>query len=296
MIPQPAAAAPGALVDAQWIPQAAAASPGARADTQFIARAAIVSLYEELALYPKPGLVSFVDSGSHADMDGATFLRSLFALRHDFARIARLGAAGAGFDALEQAGIEAESRMLRATGGVNTHRGAIFTLGLVCAAAGSLQAAGRRPVATALRSALATAWGGDLRRRQRVAQPRAAGLRDAGSEAAAGFPVLFEVAVPTLAGELARGRPRQLALLQTLFRVLAGLDDTNLVRRGGIEGLRHVQEAARGFLAAGGAAHPDAIARATALHRDFVARHLSPGGAADMLAAACWVLRMERAR
>src|SRR3989442_8164951 len=104
--------------------------------TQAIGRAATLALYEELALSPKPGLVTLTDNGSHADMDAHTFMRSLFALRSYFVRIATLGAEGAPFQVLQQCGIDAEARMLAATGGGNTHRGAIFMLGLLFAAAG----------------------------------------------------------------------------------------------------------------------------------------------------------------
>lgn len=72
-----------------------------------------MALYEELALYPKPGLVSFIDRGSHADMDATTFMRSLFALRRYFPQAAALGAQQAGFDALERLGIDAERRIDR---------------------------------------------------------------------------------------------------------------------------------------------------------------------------------------
>src|SRR5437870_9238230 len=82
---------------------------------QAIGRAATLALYDELALSPKPGLVTLTDSGSHADMDAHTFMRSLFALRSYFVRIAALGAEGAPFEALQQCGIEAEARMLAAT-------------------------------------------------------------------------------------------------------------------------------------------------------------------------------------
>src|ERR1022692_4785863 len=84
-----------------------------------LGRAAIVSLYDELALEPKPGLVSFADAGSHDDMNAGTFLRSLFALRHFFPCAAAQGAASAAFAPLEALGIAAETRMLRATDGVN---------------------------------------------------------------------------------------------------------------------------------------------------------------------------------
>ena len=309
---------------------------------QRIGRAATVALYDELALAPKPGLVSFADSGSHTDMDARTFLRSLFALRHYFVQIATLGWQQAPFAALEAAGIAAEARMLAATGGINTHRGAVFTLGLLCASAGAALRAGEAvqnsddagdigdigdmgdrvaapktltDAGAAVADGLASARSGlsPVRLRAHLHQhwgaARAArsqratglpgsiaaqrhGLRSAGQEAAAGFPTLFTRVVPALAAGLRRGLPPAQARLDALFQAMAALDDTNLVHRGGMAGLRHAQRSAQQFLDAGGAAAPGAMQAAWALHHDFVARRLSPGGAADTLAAACWVVRV----
>ena len=125
---------------ARCAPVATAPRPRRVPTPQMIGRAATLALHDELALSPKPGLVTLTDRGSHADMDAHTFMRSLFALRGYFVRIAELGHGGAPFEALEQCGIAAEARMLAATGGVNTHRGAIFMLGLLCASAGVLAA------------------------------------------------------------------------------------------------------------------------------------------------------------
>jgi triphosphoribosyl-dephospho-CoA synthase len=264
------------------------------------ARAATHALHDELALYPKPGLVSFVDNGSHDDMTARTFLRSIFSLRDYFRQIAALGAADVPFTDLERLGLAAERRMLQATGGVNTHRGAIFTLGLLCAAAAGcsdLRAQALSPAA--LRARLVASWGAALAARaddgaesngQRACRRHA--LRGARNEAAAGFPVLFNVAVPTLRAALDGGLDRRRALLQTFFAAMESLDDTNLVHRGGITGLRHAQQQAHRFLAGGGVRRPEAISRAEAIHRDFVARRLSPGGSADLLAAACFVVRI----
>ncbi len=189
--------------------------------------------------------------------------------------------------------------MARATGGINTHRGAIFTLGLLCAAAGARGQGGHAADAQGLRAELVERWGGALRlRAQKVSVlpgGRAAlrhGLRSASAEAALGFPVLFEVALPALASALRRGLAWHEARLDTLFHVIAVLDDANLAHRGGLEGLRYAQAEARRFLADGGAAAPDGLARAEAIGRAFVSRRLSPGGAADMLAAACWMQRI----
>jgi len=102
------------------------ASPSPAPRIAQLARSAVRALYAEVALEPKPGLVSFRDNGSHTDMTAATFLHSLFALRHYFGHIAQAGFEGADFGHLQALGLAAEARMLRATGGVNTHRGAVF--------------------------------------------------------------------------------------------------------------------------------------------------------------------------
>ena len=264
---------------------------------QQIGRAATLALYDELALSPKPGLVTLTDRGSHADMDAHTFMRSLFALRGYFVRIAELGAAGAPFEALEQAGIAAEARMLAATGGVNTHRGAIFMLGLLCASAGALAAQGERPAPDAVRAALDRHWGDALARRATRTSTlpggiaaRRLGLRSASAEAAMGFPTLFDTAVPALRAATARGLAPQAAQLDALFSVIAVLDDSNLAHRGGRAGLRFAQAAARDFLASGGVAQGPQAAQLIAA--EFVRRNLSPGGSADTLAAACWLQRL----
>ena len=266
---------------------------------QVIGRTATLALHDELALSPKPGLVTPTDTGSHTDMDAHTFMRSLFALRSYFVRIAGLGADGAAFHALERCGIEAETRMLAATGGINTHRGSIFMLGLLCAAAGAVAAQGRRPTPALLRSTLSVRWGEALAARATRTPTlpgglaaRRYGLRSASTEAALGFPVLFETAVPAMQAAFARGLGRQQALLDTLFSIMAVLDDSNLAHRGGMEGLRHAQREARAFLDAGGASRPGGVAAARDIGDDFVRRRLSPGGAADTLAAACWMHRL----
>nr|WP_315427594.1 triphosphoribosyl-dephospho-CoA synthase MdcB [uncultured Albidiferax sp.] len=269
-----------------------------------IGQHAVRALYLELALEPKPGLVSLRDNGSHDDMTAQTFVRSLFSLRHYFVQMAHSGAAQQPFAALEALGLQAEACMLRATGGINTHRGAIFALGLLCASAGSLQA---RQIAIrphALRTALSTHWGAALRSRaerahQRTPQTngqRAAQryqLRSAGDEAADAFPTLFETTLPALQAAYDQGLADRAARTQAFFATMACLDDTNMVHRGGMDGLRFGQKAASQFLAAGGAARPDWLEHARTLHAAFVARRLSPGGSADLLACACWVQQLS---
>lgn len=265
-----------------------------------IGRAATLALHDELALTPKPGLVTLIDRGSHDDMDAHTFMRSLFSLRRYFAQIAEAGSGLAAFAVLEQCGIEAEARMLAATGGINTHRGAVFMLGLLCAAAGAtLREEGGALRPDALRGALRCHWGAALAGRSQRASAlpggiaaKRFGLRSASEEAALAFPVLFDTALPALTAALARGLTTQQARLDTLFHTMAALDDSNLAHRGGLAGLRYAQRTAQAFLDRGGVARPDGLQEAHAIAGEFVARRLSPGGAADTLAAACWITRV----
>jgi triphosphoribosyl-dephospho-CoA synthase len=263
-----------------------------------IARHAVRSLYQELALYPKPGLVSLVDTGSHEDMDASTFVRSLFSLRRYFLDIAQAGAHGSGFDTLRQLGIEAERRMLAATGGINTHRGAIFSLGMLCAAAG--RAVSWQP--EMLRATLVDGWGEALAGHRGPAASNGALARarhaapGAREQAAAGFPAIFELALPTLRRTLAAGRSLRCARIDTLFTLMAELSDTNVYHRGGVAGARIVRDTSLRFLERGGTAADGWVEEAVAAHRLFVQHRLSPGGAADLLAATCFVhaLALER--
>jgi len=251
-----------------------------------VRRAAVRALLAELVTYPKPGLVSLVDSGSHHDMDAGSFMRSSFALRHYFGAAAAAGAAGVDFEALRRLGLAAEARMLRATGGVNTHRGAIFNLGLLAAAAGLRHGPG-----VTLGERVQAQWGEALAHHRRDARShgsRASALHGVGgalAEAAAGFPTVYLHGLPAYRRVLARGGSANQARVQAFFALMARLDDTNLLHRGGAAGLAHARDSAERFLDAGGVFAADWRRRATQLHRSFVARRLSPGGSADLLAA-----------
>jgi triphosphoribosyl-dephospho-CoA synthase len=265
-----------------------------------VGRAALQALHQELSAYPKPGLVSPVDCGSHDDMDAATFFRSLFALRSYFCEVALAGMQGASFSVLQRLGFTAEERMLRATQGVNTHRGAIFNLGLLAAGSGFLMRYGMPLEREALSRLVSERWGKMLLLHGE-SLPKTShgslvalryGIGGAREEAAAGFPHLFEVALPELEHSLRLGMDMQLAAVQCLFRLISVMPDSNLLYRGGEEGLLFAQTTARGFLDAGGVNNPEWRGHAVSIHREFVARKLSPGGSADLLAATLFVHRL----
>lgn len=280
--------------------QYASTAPGMADSHAFCAatgRLAVRSLYIELVLYPKPGLVSLVDNGSHHDMNASTFLRSLFTLRHYFIRITEAGLHGAPFAVLRRLGIAAEQRMMAATGGINTHRGAIFCLGMLCAAAGYCQGRGGIPSAGSLQQALLARWGTNLAAHcgdvegvshgQRVAALHAVG--GAREEMARGLPSLFGIALPVLRRTLRAGRGQRAARIDALFALMAHISDTNVYHRAGTQGAELVRLCGLEFLARGGTANSGWESVALDCHRQFSQLRLSPGGAADLLAATCFV-------
>jgi triphosphoribosyl-dephospho-CoA synthase len=268
-----------------------------------IERCALWALGMELRLFPKAGLVSFVDTGSHADMDAETFLRSAAALKGYFAAIAQAGADGAPFSAMKALGLAAETRMFRATGGINTHRGAVFSLGLVAAAAG-MEDPADAAVDALERSRRICArvglWGDDiLAARPPVdashgAQVRARyGAGGAREQAAAGFPTLRDHTLPAFHVARREGASVERAGLHAFYATVAVLEDNNMLYRAGPRGLAYARRAAGIFMARGGMLAPEGYPRARALHAAFVARRLSPGGAADLLAAAFFLAALS---
>lgn len=258
------------------------------------------ALARELSLKGKPGLVTPTSRGSHDDMDHHSFRASIGALRGYFGDCAQLGSGACAFAALQARGREAERAMFAATGGVNTHKGAIFTLGLIAAAAGRQLADTGRIAPEALGGEVARHWGAAILIAGVAPGPDTAathgavlrsrhGLPGAREQAAAGFPALFDTTLPQLGWALACGATPDAAGMHALMATMAELPDTNLAHRGGLEGLRWAQRKAAAFLAAGsvfGAGWRAALDDCAAA---FVARWLSPGGSADLLAAA-WLL------
>ncbi len=272
-----------------------------------VAGAATSALLAELQTWPKPGLVSHVDAGSHADMDAGTFRASVAALQPFYADLVAAGASDAQMPELRAIGVAAERAMLAATGGVNTHRGAIFGLGLLCAAAGAAWAGGssdrgdRRPPASWLPAIVRQRWGSAILHdpialhSHGTAALRHFGAGGARAQAAAGFPHVLEIGLPALRlGRVLAPGNAEAARVQVFFALLRSLEDTNLLHRGGAAGLAFARQQASKFLADGGVGQADWQERAASVHRSFVARRLSPGGCADLLAATLFLDGLSR--
>jgi len=267
----------------------------------WLAAQAVEALLDEARLTPKPGLVDRRGRGAHTDLDLELMCRSARALAPAFAEMAGAAqAAGAPTLALREAlgrmGREAEAAMMKATQGINTHRGAIWAMGLlVAAAAMNLDAAS--PARTA-RLAGAIACLPDRHAPQVTGNKGERACRDFGvagarGQAQAGFPQVLAHGLPELQRSRARGDSETASRLNALLAILSGLDDTCVLSRGGPAALQALQDDAAAVLAGGGVA---TLAGRRLLHRldaHALALNASPGGAADLLAATLFLDRLD---
>jgi triphosphoribosyl-dephospho-CoA synthase len=260
-------------------------SPRALADK------AVQALVDEMVLTPKPGLVDSRGPGAHGDMDLDLLLASAASLHDGYAQMAeaaqRVGAPSAELRGeLARIGRAAEARMLDTTGGVNTHRGAIWALGLLTGAA-ALGTGDVCRTAASIASHPDPGAAAPVLTHGALARLRY-GSGGARTEAVSGFPHA-RLAYTTLRGARARGATETQARLDALMAVVASLDDTCLLHRGGREGLALAQCGARRVLRAGGTATRAGRARLAELDTALTMRRLSPGGSADLLAAALYL-------
>ncbi len=276
----------------------------ALADRERAAALVTRALLDEVCATPKPGLVDRANNGSHRDMSLFTFTASAAALAPYWRRCVQIGQDTAEqgpeetFRALRRAGQGAERAMFAATGGVNTHKGAIFTLGIICGTVGRLwrpESPCRDPE-TILAQCAALAAGAARRdfAALRDTPPRTAGERlyaEQGitgirGEAAQGFPSVSQIALPALRRALAAGRSRNDAAVLALLSLIARVADTNMLSRGGPEEARSAAEDCARLLEGDAMPSMKAVSR---LDEAFIRQNLSPGGCADLLSAALFL-------
>lgn len=278
------------------------------------------ALQVELDTTPKPGLVDLNDNGAHRDMDHALMQRSIRTLQPFFTRLAQLGMEKAQPEHADivNIGIEAEHAMLEATGGVNTHKGALFALGLAAVAVASLTGrVGASPTtefvvaphqspldllpyilsslalqfpdthgthgSKAKAKAEDVAMSRDKPMAMSGARRPLSQLNGALDNAREGYRLLFDEWLPFYDDRVARGDP--CTLHKTLLRIMCDLDDTNIVYRTSLDTMLGVKAAARCLLDRHGGVDDEAALKddLEAMNRDFKARNISPGGSADML-------------
>ncbi|SAK79168.1 triphosphoribosyl-dephospho-CoA synthase [Caballeronia pedi] len=282
----------------------AAALPLARDEATpppLIATLAVDALIAEARLTPKPALVDERGSGAHRDLDLDTMLRSARALQPTFLAIARAACdvrpSQTLREQLARIGREGEAAMMRATSGSNAHRGAIWIVGLLCAGASmhapddvesicaSAAAIARHEDRYAPASAT-TSHGARVSERYRVAGAR--------GEARDGFPHARFVGLSALDDARARGLDEPDARLNALIAIIASLDDTCVLHRGGSNALDAAQRGARRVMDRGGVGTDGGRAALAQLEADLLTLNASPGGAADLLAATLFLDSLRR--
>lgn len=277
----------------------------AQTDQKRIASLAVNSLLEEVNTTPKPGLVDRRNNGSHRDMNIDTFAASAHSLFPYFRECVQIGQRTAHqlpeqtFPPLRRAGIAAEETMFRATGGINTHKGAIYSMGILCAALGRLWTPEKHPIPhTRLLSTCANIAGLSVTEDFSTAGDATAGLRlyrklgltGIRGEAALGFPSLLTIGLPVFLEAQKHGKSREEAGIITLLHLISRVQDTNLFHRGGPEGAAWAAESAQELLSC--SLYPEE-SQITALDDAFIARNLSPGGCADLLALTFFLTQLE---
>lgn len=278
----------------------------------------ISSLAQRAVLYevsttPKPGLVDRNNSGAHRDMDFFTFMASSSVLYRGFYECALKGILSGGMNSgellkeIRPIGIKCENSMFQATGGVNTHKGIIFSMGLICSAAGRLYSEkGELGISTegVCIEAAKIAEGISSRDFEGIENKekhtngeilyKALGLRGIRGEAEGGFKTVRDVAVPFLrsCGKLKDSTLND-TFLEILLRLMAVCADTNVIIRGGLHSLEFVKASAREFILAGGMNQASALEKLEEMNKVFIERNISPGGSADLLAVSIFLGLLE---
>lgn len=269
----------------------------ARKDGDIIAGQAVRALLYEVCTTPKPGLVDRTNNGSHKDMDVFTFVDSTAALLPYFRHAVSIGqetkerSPGETFLRLRRAGLEAERAMFAATMCVNTHKGAIFSLGTVCAAAGRLWSPDAlwtsaemvlKECAAISKEAVEEDFAALQAQTVRTKGQQfflEHGLRGIRGEVADGLPNVRNVALPALENALKSGATLEEAGATALIRLIAKVSDTNLIARGRLKGQKWAARTASKL--------KDTVLDRKSLEKldqEFIERNLSPGGCADLLA------------
>ncbi len=269
-----------------------------------VAHLATRALKAELNTTPKPGLVDTHDSGAHRDMDHALMMRSIRAMHPYFVRLATLGYDSPqmpAHDDIVSIGLEAEKAMFKSTGGVNTYKGALFSMGLALTAATYIIGRGKVAMTTHgkeyvpgdLLSATITQFANGFpdtsgthgSRAKQLAQSGCS-LKSALDNAREGYTQLFGEWLPFYETRI-KGDDSYVKH-KTLLRIMCDLDDTNIVYRTDYDTMLNVKTLARHLLEDFSEAGIDD------LNRDFVGRNISPGGSADMLALVVFLFGITR--
>lgn len=268
-------------------------------EIEFLAKNAVKALVDEATLTPKPGLVDRNNSGSHKDLNLALMLRSANALYNTFLEIAEASSSKLPTEKLwkelSQIGLRGEKTMFNVTGGINTHKGAIWALGLlVCGAAMNGEYDNAKKI-TVLSSKIAC-YNRILQVSNGFYALENYGVTGARGEAQAAFPHVIDVALPALYNSKKKGNSEYHARIDALISLIAVVDDTCILHRGGIQALVQAKNGANKIIHNGGASTKKGFNSLIKLDKKLIKLNVSPGGSADLLAAALFLDSIKNRR
>lgn len=274
-----------------------------------IGSAVLSGLLLEVSSHPKPGLVAPCSMGSHQDMDLQSFMLSSAAIAPCLFGCAKIGLSHKGSPSsilpfLRDIGRYFERDLLRATHGVNTQRGALFSAGVICAAAGLCLQEAETVCAVDVLEKSARITKGLCERElysADLSNPVTAGenlyctygTTGIRGEVEAGFPTVLNHGLPAFDGALEAGCGLNDALIHALIVMIARADDTTVLWRGGREAQDFIRHEAAQICASGGALTAEGLTKVEALNQKCVERNISPGGSADLLAITASVYLLE---
>ena len=255
-----------------------------------IGELAVQSLKLEAGTTPKPGLVDREGNGAHKDMDYPMFLASSEALRGCFEDCAAAGMQGAKAEDYRRIGLAGEQSMYQVTNHVNTHKGLIFSMGIFCGVLGELvryqEAFTEEDVQCRTKELACSLLQWDpvenTHGRQVQKNTGTGGIR---GEALSGFASVFRIGLPALRKAMAEGEDLEYAMIRTLLTLMCETEDSNVVYRGGLEGLTFVKQEAKAILEEMAMPMGDAdLSRVREFDTKCIEKNISPGGSADLLA------------
>ncbi len=283
-----------------------------------ITNLALESILYEVLLSPKPGLVDAMDAGSHKDMDIFTFIKSAISLKPGFDAFYELGLhhGGTWVELMEKArivGMKVEEEMFQATFKINTHKGVVFSMGILLAAIGydekkgnllssnkhfyTIEDTDRILLHTKeMTKGIVSQDFKNLEEKETLTHGERLylkyGFKGIRGEAENGYPMLRDLALPKL-----RAIHNELSLedqlLEVLLTIMSKSEDSNIVARGGIDALHYVQSSSQLFLSKGGMKNPEAHRKLMEMNEEFKKRNISPGGSADLLSLAIFLGKLE---
>ncbi|PXV95825.1 triphosphoribosyl-dephospho-CoA synthase [Lachnotalea glycerini] len=277
---------------------------------ELIGCAATSSLIAEVSTTPKPGLVDCVSNGAHKDMNYRTFMYSAFAISPYFFEMAQLGFGWKHslqelFLEIRKIGMKAENEMFRATNGVNTHKGLIFSAGILSAASAYIYSRFGMFDIDAMLETCKLMTNDILEEDFKnidYNHPKTNGERlyirygnrGIRGEVQNGFPTVKNIALPALQYYKSLNFNNNLTQIQVLMHLIANTEDTNVLARHNQETLIFVQETAKNFLAQGGVFAEDSLNKLKNMDHLFIEKNISPGGCADLLAITIMLCNLSK--